>query len=79
MTMNRITNTAAITGALGKEIEMNKDSKIVSLCNEAIANARMGYLDSACLVMDEALRLHHERHFNAIVESIAPALKGEAC
>ena len=53
------------------------DSKIVSLCNEACANIRMGYLDSACLIMDAALRKWHERRFHRIVDNIAPLLKGE--
>ena len=56
---------------------MTKDSEVVTLCNEAIANARMGYIDSACLIMDSALSKWRQRHFEAQIDSIAPMLKGE--
>ena len=55
---------------------MNDESAIVKLCNEAIANARMGYIDSACLIMDSALAKWRQRHFEAQIDSIAPMLKG---
>ena len=53
------------------------DSEIVDLCNEACANIRLGYTQSACLIMDAALRKWHERRFARIVDNIAPLLKGE--
>jgi hypothetical protein len=57
------------------------DNEVIGLCNEAIANIRLGYLQSACLIMDEALRLNRLRRntytFDQLIDSFQASLKGE--
>ena len=58
---------------------MTPESDIISLCAEACDNARMGYLESACMLMDQAIAKWHRRRFDETVDSIAPLLKGGLC
>jgi len=56
---------------------MNTSATIVDLCAESMAIARMGYTESAEIILRHAISLRRQQKFERMIDSIAPLLKGE--